>query len=331
MKKIKCILLLLSTMIISGCTTTRNSETVKDQYRLSGYTIFDSSENIIQQSTITYNEDNKPVKIETADSNGEIIRIKTLQYTDFGKLAELSNTLVDISSIKTTFYYNDMNYLVKTETANGNNEVLQLETFKNDNRGNSIECISEYPGNKGSTHFVMEYNDENKIIKTSELNKNGVLIYYSTSNYDEMGNETTYSVYSPEGVMDQRLRNSYKLSNLIKTEIMDDSENVIFHTDYELNDSNKPVRILSYNQYNDLVSRNKIEYDDNGQEAISSFFDHEDKMKECFKKEYDSFGNIVKLTIYNSNNDIISITRNSYTNSPVDLNEKEFNTIIFNN
>ncbi len=317
--------------MISGCTTTQNSETVNDQFRLTGYTIFDNSENIIQQSTITYNKDNKPVRIETADSNGEIIRLKTLLYTDFGELAEQSNTLVDISSIKTTFYYNDKEYLVKTETVNGNNEVLQWDTFKNDDRGNSIECISDYPENNGNTHFVMEYNDENKIIKTSELNKNGELIYYSTSNYDELGNETTYSVYSPEGVLDQQLRNSYILSNLVKTEIMDDSEVVIFHTDYELNESGKPVRILSYNQYNDLVSKNEIKYDEYGHETISSFFDHEDEMKEYFEKEYDSLGNMVQLTIYNSYNDIISITRNSYSNNPVDLNEKEFNILLFNN
>ena len=55
----------------------------------------------------------------------------------------------------------------------------------------------------------MLYDDFDRVIKSTELDKNQTIIYYSASEYDLNGNEISYTIFSPEGIIDQQLLNFY--------------------------------------------------------------------------------------------------------------------------
>ena len=330
--RIKATLLILSmTIFILACTTTENEQPIiEDEYRLTQFSVFDGLENMIQSVTILYNEDDKPVEITTTGSAGEIIQIKKLIYTESGKISHQTNTLTGISTYETVFYYNDADYLIKTETLNEKEELLGTNIYINNEKGNVIEWISEYKGNHEKTHFFMEYDDHDRVIKTSEQDRQGNLLYFSRSVYDELGNETFYTIYTDKGSVDQQLQSYYKGTELIKTEVKDESGNILFYTVYELNDFNKPVKVSSFNQYEDLTVWKEYEYDAAANEIKGLSYNYNGTVKDSYEKKYDSFGNIIELIIYNNNGKITSITRNSYFNGPVNISEKEFHSLIFN-
>jgi hypothetical protein len=325
----KSTIVLLPLLLFLSCVTGKSTLMEKKQSRLSSIELYDGMENLIQSTVILYNGNNKPVEVLSTDGKGELNNRKTMEYTDTGKILSMTNFLSESDFIKTGYQYNDDDFLIKAVTENTEGKILGKNNYINDKRGNPIEWISEYPGNNEKVHFLMEYDESDRIIKSSEIDNSGNLIYFSVSEFDDFGNESSYTIYSPKGEIDQQLINLYKNNQLKKTEVKDEKGNTLFYTEYELNDSDIPVKISSYNQYEDLMNWIDLEIDDSGNEIIRKTYDFDGTLKEKIEKEYDSLGNITKLILYDAGENVISTTINSYDKSPLNMSGKEFNALIF--
>lgn len=330
MKTIKEIAMIsLSLVFFFSCTTSSYIKDETKEYRLESFSVYDGSENLIQTVSIEYNEMYKPTEIITMGEDGNKLNQKLMTYNNFEKLLFLKSFSTETNYILSDYIYDSENFLTKVQIVNEKEELLGTSSYINDERGNPIEWHSESRGNSEETHFLLEYNDANHLIKSSELNKEGNIIYYSISEYDERGNEILYAIYSPEGVIDQQLVSSYKEDQLLRTEIIDEKGEILFHTEYELNEMDKPIKILSYNQYDDLTARIEITYDDKGNELIRKSFDFNGNIIDKIEKRYDEAGNNITLTIYDSNNEVITTTRNIYDKQPLHMGEEEFNNLVF--
>ena len=330
MNTIKKLLLITITLTFSfSCATAEVQENKPKQYRVSSFSLFDGLENLIQTVSINYGENNKPIEVITTGSNGVLYNKKTMEYTDSGKISFLKNSPVDSVFVKTEYFYSESDYLVEVISTNEKGSILGSNYYINDERGNPVEWVSESSGNKEKIHFVMEYDENNRILKSSELDNSGTVIYYSGSEYDGMGNETSYTIFTPEGEIDQQLISFYQKSELVRTEVRDEKGYILFQTVYELNNFGKPFKISSYNHYGDLTEWSEMEYDENLNEIINFSYDFEGTLKELVTKKYDENNNLTDLIIYNSDNEIISITKNEYTSAPLNMEDEEFNTLVF--
>ena len=72
-----------------------------------------------------------------------------------------------------------------------------------------------------------------------------------------------------------------------------------------------------------------ISYDENGNELMRQSFDHEGKLTDKVIKEYDEHGNTITLILFNSDDEIITTTRNSFVREPLHMEDDEFNTLVF--
>ena len=52
-----------------------------------------------------------------------------------------------------------------------------------------------------SGYDLYEYNEDGQILKRSDYNADGELIYYFVYTYDENGNNTSYSAYDSDGTL----------------------------------------------------------------------------------------------------------------------------------
>jgi hypothetical protein len=93
-------ILLLPIIFLFSCKTTETI-IIEDQYRLSSFSILDGSENLIQKVNITYNEMNKPAEIIAKGASGEVFNIKSMYYTNSGKLSNLNNSTDNSNYVKT--------------------------------------------------------------------------------------------------------------------------------------------------------------------------------------------------------------------------------------
>jgi hypothetical protein len=327
LKKITMITLPL--ILLISCATGSDLKDGIKKYRMESFSVYDGSENLIQTISIKYNEMYKPSEIIGVGENGITLNRKLMEYTDSGKLSYLKNSSDDLTYIQTEYEYDLEDFLIEVRTVNEKDTLLGSSIYINDEKGNPIEWISEYSSNRELIHFVMEYDDADHLLKSSELDKLGNVLYFSTSEYDETGNEVSYSIYSPEGVLDQQLKSYYKGEQLIRTEILDESARILFRTEYELDEMDKPILISSYNQYDDLTGHVVINYDENGNELIRESFDFEGKLTDKIVREYDTAGNNITLRLFNSDDKIITTTRNSFVNEPLHMEDEEFNTLIF--
>lgn len=325
----KIILTILPVLLLLSCTTTDPVKTYGREYRLESFSVFDGSENLIQTVTINYNELFKPVDISVSDTDGEIYNRKTMEYTDSGKLSFLKNYSDDSVFVKTVYQYDNSDFLVNVSTVNQNETELGNSTYINDDKGNPLEWVSVYSSNNEKIHFVMEYDEQDRMIKSTELDTKGEVIYYSSSDYDDSGNEVSYTIYSPDGQIDQQLLSFYRDNALIRTEIKDESGNELFRNVYELNKNNKPVKTSSYNQYGDLTDYVEITYNEAGLENSRTSYNYKGNQQEKTVKEYDVAGNNTVLILYDKNNEIVSITRNVFVNEPLDMEDEEFNALVF--
>lgn len=324
LKKIS--LLLLPILILLSCTTYKGP--AKD-YRISSFSVYDGSENLIQTVNISYNEINKPSEITTLAENGVLLTRKSIKYTDRGKLSELKKSMDETSFIMSEYRYSKDEYLVEVRTMNEKNDELGVKTYINDERGNPIEWLSEYSGSGEQVHFIMSYDESDRLIKSSELDKMGKIIYFSASEYDDRGNEISYSIYSPEGNLDQQLVSHYKEDQLIKTEIKDEKGALLYFSVYDLNEMNKPVLISSYNQYEDLSDHVEITYDERGNELTRESYNYEGQLTDKIVREYDEQGNNITMILYDGSDSIVSMTRNRFENEPLHMDDEEFNSLVF--
>lgn len=299
------------------------------EFRMSSFSVYDGAEKLIQRVNIIYNEMNKPSEITALTETGETLNRRSLEYTAEGKLATIKNSNSETSFILSEYLYSDEDYLIKVKTVNEKGDDLAVSTYINDRRGNPIEWLSEHSGSGEKIHFVMSYDESDKLIKSSELDKTGKVIYYSASVYDERGNETSYSIYSPEGNLDQQLISYYNEDRLIKTEIKGETGIVLYYTEYDLNEKGKPVLISSYNQYGDLSDHVEITYDEKGNELMRMSFNYEGDLTDKVVREYDEEGNNIVLTLYDGNDSVISITRNHFVKEPLHMDDEEFNSLVF--
>jgi len=325
----KSLIILITILLLLSCVSNGNIIESDEQFRIESFSLFDGSEKLMQKVDIIYNEINKPVEVVTSDADGEIFNRKTMTYTDTGKIEFQINFVNESSYVKTEYTYNGTDFLVQVLTTNENGTVLGTNSYLNDERGNPVQWVAEYNGGNDRTHFLMDYDDADRITKTTELDRNENAIYYSVSEYNELGSELSYTIFSPEGIIDQQQLNYYQSDQLIRTEVRDESGNILFHTDQTLDESGKPVKISSFNQYEDLTDWIDIEYSDEGLEVSRKSFDFEGNLVEKIVKEYDEQGNLTSVIFYDDNEDIISITRNRYYNAPLNMSEVEFNALVF--
>lgn len=323
-----CLVILTSVLIIS-CATGKNLNDPVKEYRLESFSVYDGSENFIQKISITYNELNKPAEITVSGESEIIFNTKNMTYTSTGKLSTLKNSTDEKTYILSEYIYGEDDNLIAVTTVDQKETVLGTSSYINDTKGNPVEWISQYSGSNEKIHFKMEYDDSNNLTRSSELDKSGNLVYYSTSEYNESGKEISYSIYSSEGNLDQQLLSFYKGDQLIKTEIRDETGNILYYTIYDLDDMNRPTLISSYNQYDDLNDKVEISYDEAGNEISRKSFDYEGKLTDKIIKKYDEAGNNTILILYDGNDSIISITKNVYNKKPLNMDEEEFNSLVF--
>lgn len=326
---IKSSFLLLPLILILSCATGTLETNNKNNFRLKSFSIFDGNENLIQTVALTYNENNEPVEIVSMLNNNELNNRKTIKYTDSGKLSSIVNAMDNSTHIKTVYTYNDSDFLVKNIIKTSDDTVLGVNSYINDEKGNHIDWVSENPRSKEKIHFIMEYDDQNRMVKSSELDEQNNVIYFSESAFNDDGNETSYTIYTPTGEIDQQLKNSYKGNQIIKSEVTDENGTLLFHTEYKLDESSKPVTISTFNQYGDTTNRIVLKRDEKGREILRETYNFSGDLQEKIEKEYDSNGNNTMIIFYNDKDEIVSITRNSYEQKPLNMSEEEFNTLVF--
>ncbi|MBI9098724.1 MAG: hypothetical protein JEY91_09615 [Spirochaetaceae bacterium] len=322
-------LILISLFFILSCATKNELISTVTEQRLESFSVSDGSGNLIQSVSIIYNDLNKPSEIQANSTEGDLLNRTTMEYTESGKLATIKNSSDELKYIKTEYHYDDSDFLVKVLSKNETESILGSSTYINDEKGNPVEWMSQYRRGNEKIHFIMEYDDQGQLIKTSELDEKEETIYYSVSQYDESGNEISYTIYSPEGQIDQQLLSFYRENVLSRTEIRDETGLILYKTVYELNEWKKPSRITSYNQYEDINDYVEITYDERGNEHIRKSFDHEGNLQEKIVKEYDSENNNREMTIYDEKDKIVSVTRNVFVNKPLNMTEEEFNALVF--
>ena len=322
-------LILISLFFILSCATKNEMITTVAEQRLESFSVSDGSGNLIQSVSIIYNDVNKPSEILAKSAEGDLLNRTIMEYTESGKLATIKNSSDELKYVTTEYHYDDSDFLVKVLSKNETESILGSSTYINDERGNPVEWMSQYRRGNEKIHFIMEYDEQDRLVKTSELDEKEETIYYSVSQHDESGNEISYTIYSPEGQIDQQLLSFYRENVLSRTEIRDETGLILYKTIYELNEWKKPSRITSYNQYEDINDSVEFTYDERGNEKIRKSFDHEGNLQEKIVKEYDSENNNREMTIYDENDEIVSVTRNVFVNKPLNMTEEEFNALVF--
>lgn len=91
-----------------------------------GYTLFNSVNNVIQETTFINNTNGKPVKEKTYAASGELIQTIVNSYNSDGTLS-YSETQSEkgILQARTSYIYDEQGYLVKTATYQGKNGQLE--------------------------------------------------------------------------------------------------------------------------------------------------------------------------------------------------------------
>lgn len=329
MKRIAITLIITAALLMLFSCATTSGDKDFSPYRLTSFSIYDGSENLLQSLSIRYGEMNKPVEINTLDSEGEVLSRRVMSYSATGKLVILENISGQSSSIRSEYTYDESDFLIRVLTMNEDDKVLATASYINDDRGNPIEWTSKAGRDGQLIHFLVEYDEADRVTKTTELDSAGSPIYYSLSEYDDEGNELSYTIYSPEGLIDQQLLNYYSDGALIKSDIVNENRKVLYSTVYELDENRNPLLISNYNQYGDRADYSEIIYDSEGREIERRTYNYEDMLVEKTIKEYDQWGNNSAVIIYGSDDIIHSITRNIYEEQPLHMTAEEFNSLVF--
>ncbi|MBB6481929.1 hypothetical protein [Spirochaeta isovalerica] len=314
-------------MILSCATTNKPPEF--SPFRLASFAVFDSEETLIQQVDITYSEADKPASIVMTDSEGNEVGLRLISYSETGKVSSIENSGAYTAYSLSRYNYDESDYLVSIVTSDKEGKVLNRADYTNDSRGNPVEWISSTGRASQDIHFLVEYDDKDRVVKTTEVDPSGEPIYYSISEYDEEGNELSYTIYSPEGLIDQQLINTYAEGFLVQSDILDEKGTVLYSTVYELNDRGQPVLISNYNQYGDRSDYTEVLYDEQGNERERAVYNYENDLTEKTVKEYDEQGNNISLIISGPDGTIYSATRNSFEEKPLAMAEEEFNSLVF--
>lgn len=314
-------------ILLFSCATGGKAEF--PQWRMTSFSVFDGQDNLLQSLAISYNSEDKPAEIVTSDADGNEISRKAMSYSESGKMVLLENISNDGSLVKSEYSYDGDDFLISVVTTKGDGDMLATASYINDERGNPVEWTSKYGRSSQSVHFQAEYDDQDRITKTTELDSQGNPIYYSISEYDEAGNELSYTIYSPEGIIDQKLENTYRENALLQSDIVDDGGNVLYSTVYELNDSLLPERVSNFNQYGDKSDYTDFLYNEEGLESEIRSYDYDGNLRERTVKEYDEAGNNIVVTIYGASGQILSFTRSTYENELLRMKEEEFSSLVF--
>ena len=127
--------------------------------------------------------------------------------------------------------------------------------------------ISEYEDNVLGGETIIEYNENNKIIKTD--NGNG---YYETYEYDIEGNLVKNSIY------EENVLSGYNI--------------------FEYNSSNQLIKIYYYNTDDEVQTYFIQEYDNNGNVVKKTQYGTNDAVILYFTFSYDSNGNLTNKKYY---------------------------------
>jgi hypothetical protein len=325
---IKITLAAVLTALLFSCVTGKGREDFSE-YRMTSFSLFDGNEKLIQNLTISYGENNKPTAIIMTGPDGEEVGRRLVTYNKTGDITALENSGVMRAYTLSEYNYDKYGYLIEVTTRSEDGKMVNKTTYINDDDGNPVEWTSSTGRTSEDVHFKVEYDEQGKVIQTSELDPTGKVIYYSRSEYDEEGNELSYAIYSPEGEVDQKMVNNYREGLLKQIDIVDGNNNTLYSTVYEYNENNKPVLISNYNQYGDRSDYSEISYNSEGLERENRFYNYEGKLQETTEKHYDEWGNLIEITISGPDGEAQSITRNTYENRPLFMTEKEFNSLVF--
>lgn len=315
-------------VLLFSCVTGKGTEDFQD-YRMTSFSLFDGNEKLIQNLNISYGESNKPTTIIITGPDGKEVGRRLITYNDKGDITALENSGVMKAYTLSEYTYDKYGYLLEVTTRNEDKKIVNKAIYINDDDGNPVEWTSSNGRTSEDVHFMAQYDEQGRVIKTTELDPSGNTIYYSQSHYDESGNELDYTIYSPEGTVDQKMVNFYSDGVLKQTDIVDENNNTLYSTVYERNENKKPVLISNYNQYGDRSDYNEISYNSKGLEKENRHYNYEGKLQEATEKQYDEWGNLIEIKISGPEGEIHSITRNIYENKPLQMTEKEFNSLVF--
>jgi len=324
-KPILCIALLA---MLFSCATTEKPEGFS-RFRLTSFTVYDGDENPIQQVNLAYNEWDKPAAIIMKDGEGNEEGQRVISYNDRGDIISIETSGAYTAYTLSLYSYDESGYLTSIVTSDREGNILNRADYVNDSEGNPVEWTSGTGNASQDVHFLLEYDEEGRIVKTTELDPSGEPIYYSRSTYDEQGNELSYIIHSPEGMIDQQLANTYREGTLVQSDILDEKGNLLYRTVKELNEKLQPVLISNYNQYGDRSDYSTITYDEEGREIETASYNYEEILIEKTEKEYDQWGNNTALILKGTDGAVYSLTRNTYEEKPLRMEEKEFNSLVF--
>lgn len=314
--------------ILFSCATTNEGED-RVSFRLTSFTVFDGNENLIQKVDIAYTEEGKPASIIMSDLEGNEVGRRVISYSGTGKVSSIENSGAYTSYNMSRYNYDESDFLVSIVTSDKEGTVLNRADYRNDRAGHPVEWISSTGRTSQDIHFLVEYDESERVVKTTEIDPSGEVIYYSISDYDDLGNELSYTIYSPEGLIDQQLSNRYERGILVQSDILDETGTVLYSTVYELDEKGQPVLISNYNQYGDRSDYTEVFYDEKGNEIERAAYNYEGGLMEQTRKEYDEWGNNIGLRISGPDGEVYSSTRNTFEEKPLSMTEEEFNSLVF--
>lgn len=112
----------------------RNNETTvlvttysySDDGICTGYTLFNCEDNITQKTTFINNTNGKPVKEKTYSSDGDLLQVIINSYNLDGTLSYTETQTKDgMPESRTSYFYDDQGYLIKTATYQGKDGELE--------------------------------------------------------------------------------------------------------------------------------------------------------------------------------------------------------------
>jgi YD repeat-containing protein len=249
--------------------------------------IYNSNENDIQYSYISFNENGMITEslYYTIGMRDEAEIRNFIKYNEYGLKSEVREFVTfGVSDVKTenitTFSYNDKKRLIEKKTVNA------VYTYKYDENGNKIE--------------------EKKFYKNSESNDNfEELISFK---YDDSGNVIEENHQSFNSLMNLNIKNCTlfrydKNKNLLEEKYYSISSsgemtfnNIVI---YNYDNNNNLVEKTEKGANGNLISKNTFKYNEIGlvveEIEINSYGDN---YKQNFKYEFDKENNWIKKTIF---------------------------------
>lgn len=172
---------------------------------------FDSNNNLLRE-TLYKNFERDSEKLYTYDENSNMLSMEVTEYgttvrTDYeydseGKLIREQNNKRDIATYTEYFYDSEGRMEKWTSYYCNNNKIDQERHFLYDNNGNLIteEIYNNLLELKLSFIVTYEYDENNNLLKRTQVDDEGIISILEEYEYDAYGNCIKYTKYLESGI-----------------------------------------------------------------------------------------------------------------------------------